>query len=110
MNKDARMLLVFVLNLLLPGLGFHYSGTKHNLRWLRRLGLATMVAFLFAFPVGLVLFLPYAKTNYHFSLLELAAYLAVILCSATVGASIEGRLADKTGDYKSNARYPVPAE
>jgi len=103
-DKNTRLLFVFVLNLLLPGLGFHYSGTKHNIRWLRRLGLATMVAFFFAFPLGVVLFVPYATTNYHFSLLELFAYFAVILCSATMGARIEGRLADRTGNCNSNAR------
>jgi hypothetical protein len=95
MKKEARLVLVFLFNFLLPGLGFHYSGTKHGRLWLRRLGLATMVAFLFVFPLGVVLFLPYARINYSFNLLELGVYLGVTFCSATLATGVEWKISMK---------------
>jgi hypothetical protein len=92
MNERSRITLAFALNLLLPGLGFHYSGTKHNVTRLRRLGLLTMIVFLFAFPIGVAILWSYARINYHFTLQELAAYLTVILVSAFLGASIEQKV------------------
>ncbi|HVP15916.1 MAG TPA: hypothetical protein VMT42_00935 [candidate division Zixibacteria bacterium] len=89
MNERSRVFLAFVFNLLLPGLGFHYSGTRHKVGWLRRMGLVTMVVFMFAFPIGVAVLWPYARTIYHFTLQELALYLILILVSAFFGAGIE---------------------
>lgn len=89
MNERSRIILAFAFNFLSPGLGLHYSGTRHDVVWLRRLELVTMVVFLFAFPIGVAILWPYARTNYHFTLQELAAYLTLILVSAFLGASIE---------------------
>lgn len=92
MKKGLVTIFAFVFNFFLPGLGFHYSGIKHNLEWLRRLGLVTMVVFLFAFPIGVFIYSPYARLNYHFTLQELAAYLTVVLVSAFLGAGVERKV------------------
>ncbi len=94
MNERLRVVLAFVFNLLLPGLAFHYSGTKHNIRWLRSLGLVTMIVFFFAVPTGVAILFSYAYMNYHFTLQELAPYLAFVLVSAFLGAGIEWKLSE----------------
>jgi hypothetical protein len=81
-----------VFNFLLPGLGFHYTGTAHNVNWLRRLGLVTMVVFLLAFPIGVLLWWPNAHILYSFSIQELTAYLITVLALALVGAGIEQKI------------------
>ncbi len=92
MRKKFRLLIVFVLNFLLPGLGFHYTGTRHNVNWLRRLGLVAMVVFLLAFPIGVLFWWPSARILYNFSMQELIAYLIVVLASAFLGAGIEQKI------------------
>jgi uncharacterized membrane protein len=92
MSKESMIIFAFVFNFFLPGLGFHYSGTRHNLSWLRRLGLVTMIVFLFAFPLSMFIFSPYARLNYHFTWQELAAYLTVIFVFAFLGAGIERKI------------------
>lgn len=95
MNERSRIILAFAFNFLLPGLGFHYSGTRHNVMWLRRLGLVTMVVFLFAFPIGVAILWPYARIDYYFTLQELAACLTLILISAFLGASIKQKVSKR---------------
>jgi len=92
MSRESRIISAFVFNFFLPGLGFHYSGTRHNLIRLRRLGLVTMVVFLFAFPLSVFIFSPYAQLNYHFTLQELAAYLTVVLVFGFLGADVEQKI------------------
>jgi hypothetical protein len=45
MKRKTKEILAFVLNFLLPGLGFFFSGAIHERRWLRLLGIGLTALF-----------------------------------------------------------------
>jgi len=94
MNKITREIIAFILNLF-PGLGFYFSGTVHNLKWLRLLGAAIVAAFLFIIPISIVIVHPSPLMNYHFTTSDLLLPSAIASTSATFGAIAEHQLPEK---------------
>lgn len=90
-NKITREILAFALNLF-PGLGFYFSGTMHNLRRLRILGVTVVAAFLFILPVSAVVVHPRPLMNYHFTTSDMLLPSAIALTSALSGAIVEHHL------------------
>jgi len=94
MKQEIRESVAFILNLF-PGLGFHFSGTMHNLRWLRLLGSALIAAFLIIIPITVVLVHPYPLINYHFTASEWIFPLTIALISGMLGAVVEYKVKEK---------------
>lgn len=93
-NKITREIVAFGLNFL-PGLGFYFSGTVHNLERLRLLGVTLVAAFLFLIPVSVVIVHPRPLMNYHFTTSDLLLPSAIALISAISGAVVEHQLPKK---------------
>ena len=90
-NKITRDVLAFILNLF-PGLGFYFSGTVHNLKRLRVLGVTIVAAFLFVIPVSAVIVHPHPLMNYHFTTSDLLLPSAIAFISAISGTIVEHQL------------------
>ena len=91
MKKTAREIVAFILNLF-PGLGFYFSGTVHNLKWLRLFGTGLVTVFLFLIPISVVIAHPQPLINYHFTTSELLLPLAVALVFGVLGYGVEQKL------------------
>jgi len=88
MNKIPRIFVALILNLW-PGLGFYFSGTVHNLKLLRYLGIGLAVTFLLLLPITAVITHPEPLINYHFSASDMLIPLTVALISGILGAGVE---------------------
>jgi hypothetical protein len=87
-EKKPRAFVAFVLNLF-PGLGILLFRGKHDLKWLRFLGIGLMATVLLILPVVAVATHPYPLLNYHFSTLELLPAGTIALASGFLGACAE---------------------
>lgn len=89
-EKKIREIVVFVLNFMLPGLGFLFSGFVHRLRWLRRVGLGVIAIYLLLFirsltPYNFDIWLASSKSD----ILDTALSLAVSFTFGSLGAGLE---------------------
>ena len=91
MKDKTREIVALVLNLF-PGLGFYFSGTVHNLKWLRILGSVLIGGFLFIVPMIVVVVYPRPLINYHFTASELLLASAVALVFGVFGFGVERKL------------------
>ena len=91
MKKKTREIVAFILNLW-PGLGFYFSGTVHNLKWLRLLGVGLIVAFLLIITIGIAIVIPHPLRNYHFTASDLLFPLAIAFIFGIFGAGVEHEL------------------
>jgi hypothetical protein len=94
MRKKIRIIIAFILNLF-PGLGLYFSGTVHDLKWLRLLGCGLTAALLMIIPSIAVMLHPTPLINYHFTASELTLPLAIALVSGTLGAGVEQSLKEQ---------------
>lgn len=92
MKKKTRVIGAFILNFLWPGLGFYFSGTLRNLKWLRLLGLALISAFLLLITVGIAILIPHPLINYHFTASDLPTPLAIAFISGILGTTVEHQM------------------
>lgn len=88
MKDKTREIVAFILNLF-PGLGFCFSGTVHNLKWLRFLGSVLIAGFLFMVPICVVVVYARPLINYHFTASELLLASAIALVFGILGADVE---------------------
>jgi hypothetical protein len=93
-RKKTREIVAFILNLW-PGLGFYFSGTVHNLKWLRLLGIGLTAAFLFIIPISVVIVHPEPLINYHFTASDLIFPLMIALIFGGFGAAVEYEIKEK---------------
>jgi len=94
MRKTVRIVVAFILNLF-PGVGLCFSGTAHNLKWLRVLGFGLAIAFLLIIPFTAVILHPIPLINYHFTTSELILPFTIALISGAIGALIEMKLKEQ---------------
>lgn len=94
MKKRAREIIAFILNLF-PGLGFYFSGTVHNVKWLGLLGIGLTAAFLFIIPISVVIVHPDPLINYHFPTSDLIFPLIIALTFGVFGAGVEYQIKEK---------------
>ncbi len=92
MKKKTRVIVVFILNFLWPGLGFYYSGTLRNLKWLCLFGLALISVFLLLVTVGIAILIPRPLINYHFTASDLPIPLAIAFISGILGTVVEHKM------------------
>jgi hypothetical protein len=96
LNKQERMFVAFVLNLL-PGLGFYFSGTAHNLKPLRFLGVGLIATILILLPMAAVATHPQPLIDYHFTASEMLIPLVIALVFGGMGAGVEYKMDNGDG-------------
>jgi len=89
MKKETRQIAAFILNFLWPGLGFYFSGAKHNNNWLRLLGLGLIVLFLFLSIYNISLI------GYRISDIDLCLTLLIAFFFAFLGAFVEYKIGEQ---------------
>lgn len=90
MEKDVREILAFALNFVLPGLGIHFSGFVHRLRWLQLVGLGLVALYsLFGVRCLASYNLYVLLSSYDFDVLASLSYLAVGFAIAFLGVGVE---------------------
>ena len=84
MKRKTREIVAFVLNFMLPGLGFYFSGAIHRRRWLRLLGIGLAALFVIQLLQSSSFSL-YAHLDY----LESSLRLVLVFIFGTLGAGAE---------------------
>jgi hypothetical protein len=83
-KRKTREIVAFVLNFILPGLGFFFSGAIHRRRWLRLLGIGLAVLSVIQL-IQSSSFSLYAHVDY----LKPGLRLALVFIFGTLGAGAE---------------------